>query len=96
MKTIHLVMLPVVFSLLPFIIIVIMGSAGYIDTPIQRFLLILTFFLLGFMGLPMIVRKETPWFITLKGWVAIVQGVVLMLIWWGIDIGFVILMLSKR
>ncbi len=96
MKTIHLVMLPVLSGLVPIFIFLWLGSAGYRDTSMQYFLLILTFFLWGFMGLPMIIRKEVPWLITIRGWPAVAEGILLVLIWWGVAIGFVGLMLHTR
>lgn len=95
MKTLHLVLFPVVISLLPISVLVWTGSAGYRDTPAQSILSGVTFLLWGSMGLPMIIRKEIPWASTAPGWVAVVQGAILILIGWGIALGFVILWLNS-
>lgn len=95
MKTIHLIMLPMVLSLVPIIILVWIGSAGYRQTLAQNILSCITFFLWGCVGLPMIVRKEVPWLVTVRGWVAVVEGVILLLIGWVIAIGFIIQILNS-
>ncbi len=82
MDTIYLIFLPIAVSLLPFSIILLLGSMGYRDTRIQRFLLLMIIFLWGFMGLPIIVRKEVPWLVTVRGWLAVAEGVFLMLGLW--------------
>jgi hypothetical protein len=95
MKTIHLVVLPVIISLLPIVALVWLGSAGYRDTPAQTIFSGMTFFLWGCTGLPMIVRKEIPWLRTAPGWMASVQGIVFLTIGWGIALGFAILLLNS-
>jgi hypothetical protein len=96
-QTIHLVMLPVVIGILIMLISIGLGNTGHIGNEIGRFLLPLGFFVWGFMGLPMIIRKETPWFMgTIKGWIGIAQGVILLLMGWGLAIGFLILMLNAN
>ncbi len=96
METLHLILLPVAIGILIILISLGLTSTGYIGHQIGSFLLPLGLFVLGFMGLPMIVRKEVPWLITIKGGIAVVEGIVLLLIWWGVAIGFVGLMLSER
>jgi hypothetical protein len=95
-ETIHLVMLPVAIGLLPLFGFLLLGSAGYRDTPIQYFLVSLMFFSWGFMGLPMIVRKEVPWLIVFRGWVAVVEGVALLVMGWGLAIGFMVIMFKAK
>ena len=92
MKTSHLVLLPMILSLMPILILVWLGSAGSRHTPLQNTLSCITFFLWGCVGLPMIIRKEMPWFVTMRGWAAVVQGIILVSIGWGTAMGFVILL----
>ncbi|HVN14509.1 MAG TPA: hypothetical protein VMT73_02120 [Anaerolineales bacterium] len=95
-KTIHLVMLPVAIGLIPLVIFLLLGSAGYRGTSMQGLLLVFTFFIWGFMGLPMVIRKEMPWLIIFRGWIAIIEGVALMLVWWALAIIFIGIMLGAR
>jgi hypothetical protein len=95
-KTINLVMLPVAIGISIILVSLVVADTGHIGNKIGGFLLSLGLFVLGFMGLPMIIRKEVPWLITIRGWIAVVEGVILLLIWWGAAIGFVTLMLRAR
>ena len=81
-ETFHLILLPLAISLLPFSIFLLLGSLGYRDTPIEHFLLLIVIFLWTFMGLPMIIRKEVPWLITVRGWLAVTEGIFLMVGLW--------------
>jgi hypothetical protein len=87
MKTIHLIMLPVGIGLAIIVISIWVAGIGPIGKQVGLGLLTLGLFVLGFMGLPMIIRKELPWLTTtIRGKFAIFEGVVLMLIWWGLAI----------
>ncbi len=84
LQTIHLILLPVAISLLPLAVFGVLGSAGYRGTPLQGLLLLLVIFLWGLMGVPMIIRKEVPWLMAIRGSLAVVQGIVIMLLSWAI------------
>lgn len=95
MRTGHLVMLPLIVGLLLILILVVLRYAGYQNTVAQNIVAGLTFFLWGCTGLPMIIRKEIPWFTRAPGWVAVVQGVLLLIIGWTIALGFAILFFNS-
>ena len=96
METIHLVMLPLAIGMLPISVFLWLSTAGYRDTKLQYLLIGLTFFIWGFMGLPMIRRREMPWLIRIRGWLAVAEGVLLLVIWWEVAIVFIGLMLRAR
>ena len=95
LNTMHLILVPVRTSLLPIFILVLVGLAGYHDSLAQAILSGLVFFLWGCMGLPMIIRKEVPWFVINHGWLAVVQGTILLIIFWGVALGFLVRVLSQ-
>jgi hypothetical protein len=65
--TLYLVMLPAVIGMMVMLIALGISSTGHIGHQIGSFLLPLGLFVWGFMGLPMIIRKEVPWLITIRG-----------------------------
>jgi len=81
-RTIHLVIIPFVIGLILMLLAWELGGRKGMEHYIGGLLLSLAFFVWGFMGLPIILRKEIPWLITIKGWFAVVEGVVLMLTAW--------------
>ena len=95
MKTSHLVLLPLIISLAPILILMLIGSDGYHGTPLQLTFAGLIFFLWGAAGLPIMIRREVPWFPSMNGWMAIAEGLIILTIGWGIASGFVILVLKS-
>jgi hypothetical protein len=66
-------------------LLTIIAPGGYSGLPIQDFLIILAFFLMGCMGLPIIIRKEYPFsFFNLEGPFAVLNGIVYLVMGWGI------------
>jgi hypothetical protein len=96
MKTIHLVMLPVIIGILIILIALGVARLGSIGNQIGGFLLAFGLFVIGLMGLPMIIRKEIPWLVTIRGWIAVVEGIILLVIGWGLALGFLGFMFSSR
>jgi len=95
MKTQHLVVLPIAIGISVLLIALGLGKTSHIGNQIGRFLLPLGFFVWGFTGLPMILRKEVPWLITIRGWAAVAQGVFLMLGSWSIAIILLVVLLRS-
>ena len=95
-ETLSLVLLPIGIGLLPLFAFFSLGSLGYRGTSIGGFLLSLTTLCWGFMGVPMIIRKQVPWLITIRGWPAVLEGIILTLIGWGLTIGMWVSLLSAR
>ncbi len=56
---------------------VLLASAGGVGKLIGGFFVPLGFLFLGLMGVPMIIRRELPWLITIRGWLAVAEGVIL-------------------
>lgn len=83
MKTIYLVLIPVALGILLILISLGLAMISQSANQIGNFLIPFAFFIWGFTGLPMIVRKEVPWLITVRGWLAVAEGIFLMLgLWW--------------
>jgi len=97
MKTFDLIKIPLVVGFIfTFASILLYGRAGYFGNLIGSFLISFAFFSWGFIGLPMIIRKEMPWLITIRGWWAVVEGVAFLIIFWGGAIVFFVSLLSGR
>lgn len=96
METIHLVLLPVAIGILIILLSIGLAGIGAIGRQIGDMLLPIGLFILGFMGLPMIIRQEVPWLKTIRGWIAVVEGSILLLMGWGLAIGAVLLILNTR
>lgn len=94
-KTVHLVLFPLMISLLPILLLARIDHAGYHDTPIQSILSGAAFFLWGCTGVPIITRREIPWLPAAPGWAAVLQGTIFLMIGWGIAMGFAILTVSS-
>ena len=47
-------------------------------------------FLWGVAGIPMIIRREAPWIITIRGWPAIAEGLFMVVACWGLIIAEII------
>ena len=86
METRYLILLPLLIGAVPLIILFSLPKAEYSGTPVAEFLILLTFFTWGLMGLPMIIRKEAPWLIPITGWLAVVEGIVITLASWTVVI----------
>jgi hypothetical protein len=82
LSTKQLIVIPGLVSLVPISILLLFSKGGYSARPIEDFLIPLTLFILGFIGLPMIIRKEAPGVIVLHGKLAILQGVLIMFCFW--------------
>ena len=96
MKTFHLVLVPVVAALVPILVLVCLHFVGHRDTPAQAILSGTVFFLWGCTGLPILLRQEIPWLPTAPRWLSIIQGIIFLVIGWGIALGFAILLLKSR
>ena len=44
----------------------------------------------------MIIRKQVPWLMTIRGWPAVLEGIILTVIGWGLTIGIWVGLLSAR
>ena len=53
-------------------------NTGGLGKPIGGFFLPLGFLVWGLIGIPMIIRRELPWSIPIRGRMAVVQGIVLL------------------
>jgi hypothetical protein len=82
MKTSQLILLPGAISLFPFLAYLVVSSGHFSGNPLEVFLLLLMLTSLGFTGLPMILRKEAPGLISVKGTLAILQGLLIMIGFW--------------
>jgi hypothetical protein len=63
-------------------------NAGGFTKPIGAVLVSLSFLFYGLIGVPMIIRRELPWNIPVRGGIAVVQGIGLVVIG---TVGFIIL-----
>ncbi len=84
--TYQLVMIPLAVAITLLTIGAFILGAGPPANFIGRLLIILGFFALGLMGLPMVIRRELPWLIHLKGWPAAIEGVALLICGWAATI----------
>jgi hypothetical protein len=81
-----LVSIPIYCGLFLLIILVVTSKGNYSGNLLQNILISLAFFCWGFSGLPIIIRRESPEIITTKGWLAVVQGIIVVIIFWGLVI----------
>jgi hypothetical protein len=95
MNTIDLVNIPLFIGFLLFILSAIILTIGHIGNIVGVYIIILTFFIWGFMGIPMIIRKEFP-YLTIRGWMAVAEGFVFVLFGWGISIVLLVVMIRGR
>ena len=66
-------------------LILIIAPGKYSGLPFQTFLIILAFFLMGCAGLPIIIRRELPLILfNLEGPFAVLNGIVILALGWGI------------
>ena len=63
---------------------------------VSGLLIPLGFFAWGFAGIPMIIRKEMPWLIIIKGWFAVLEGIAILVTCWGVAIILSVVLLSAR
>ena len=73
-QTIYLVLVPAAIALLIIWLTLEFGGGDL--------LIPLALFVWGFMGLPMIIRREVPWLITIRGRIAVLEGIVVMVLSW--------------
>ena len=96
MKTIYLVLFPVALGVLLILIFLGLAKIGDGENQAGSFLIPFAFFIWGFTGLPMIIRKEVPWLITIRGWLAVAEGIFLMLGLWWVAIILTQVMVSRK
>jgi hypothetical protein len=97
MDTTSLVTIPIILMVICFV------AASIVNVhPLDYILFLLSFFLLGLVGIPIIVRKEIPRFmaiIKIKGYTtgigAVIYGILLLLLSWGLILLFLVSMLLK-
>jgi len=82
LRTSNLIMIPVILSLIPLGLDQWISGGHYSGTIAENILILSTIFLWGCIGIPIIVRKESPGLITLYGWPAILNGVIIVLLSW--------------
>jgi hypothetical protein len=58
---------------------ILIASIGGVAMQIGGFFFPLGFLCWGLTGVPMIIRRELPWLITVRGWPAVFEGVVLVI-----------------
>jgi len=75
-------MIPLAVGMASLTIGAFIGNAGPVANFIGRLLIVLGFFAFGLMGLPMMIRREMPWLIHVRGWIAVVEGVGLLVCGW--------------
>jgi hypothetical protein len=84
------------FLLIGLALWILSGVFLYIAPYIGGLLFILGLVAFGFMGLIIIVRKEFPWIIPIKGWLAVVEGVIFLVFGWVAAIGMIWILLIRR
>jgi len=94
--TYKLVMIPLAVGMASLTIGAFIGGAGSVANFIGRLLIVLGFFAFGLMGLPMVIRKEMPWLIHIKGWPAVIEGVALLVCGWVASIGLAWVLFSPK
>ncbi len=82
MSTRQLVMIPILVSLLPLLVLVLISQGGVVGTGLQKLLIYVMVFLWGTTGIPLIVRREDPGIVVIYGWPAVAMGVVMLIGSW--------------
>jgi hypothetical protein len=91
MSTLQLILLPTLLSLLPITILIRISNGHYSGKPIEDILISIIIFLWGIMGIPMILRREAPGlFLYTKGWLAIIEGILILVASWSVAIALVV------
>jgi len=96
MKTSNLIMIPVILSLIPLGLDQWISGGHYSGTTVEDALILSAVFLWGCVGIPIIVRRESPGLITLYGWPAILSGIFIILCFWIFDASILFFMLKKQ
>jgi small-conductance mechanosensitive channel len=86
LSTRTLVVIPFMLSFIPIAILLSLPGYRYTGTPIQDQLISSILFLWGCTGIPIIVRGESPGSVPVRGWLAYIQGFLMISIPWGIAI----------
>ncbi len=94
MRTSQLIMIPVVLSLIPISLTLVISGGRYSKSSLEDFLVLSILILWGFVGLPMVIRKEAPWLITIRGTLAIIQGGFIMMAFWLPTLAIIVSMIS--
>jgi hypothetical protein len=96
MNTLQLMMLPIICSLLPLVLFMLIAPHGrYSGTIVEKILAELIIFLWGLSGIPIIIRKELPVMtrkkfsslITIRGRYAVVSGIFIIILSWMVILG---------
>jgi len=80
LRTSNLIMIPVILSLIRLGLDQWLSGGHYSGTTVENILILSTVLLWGCIGIPIIARKESPGLITLYGWSAILNGVIIVLL----------------
>jgi hypothetical protein len=79
-----LVVIPIFMSFIPIGVLLSLPGYYYSGTALQDNLIYSIFFLWGCSGIPIIIRGESPGSVASRGWVAYLQGCLMISIPWGI------------
>ena len=97
MATVDLIKIPLAIGFLFSVAsMALFSSTSHLGKLTGGILLSVAFFVWGLMGLPMIIRKEMPWLIMVRGWFAVLEGVVLLLGCWATAIIFAVVVFSAK
>ena len=95
MRTSDLIRIPAILSFIPLGVDQWVSGGHYSGTTVENILILSTIFLWGCIGIPIIVRKESPGLITLYGWPAILNGVIITLLFW-VFVGVILFFMLKK
>ena len=82
-STRELALFPVICSLLPLLLLILISHGHYSGTPTQGLLIELMLFLWGSSGIPIILRREDPGIVVVRGWSAVAIGILVIVTSWG-------------
>jgi hypothetical protein len=79
-----LVMFPYLVSLLPLALLLLFFPGRYSGTKIEDLLISSMVFLWGLSGIPIMIRRELPYLISIRGWYAVATGLMIACSFWGL------------